>query len=113
MKLKTKLFGDVYQFDSVKEVLGKANEEKSGDQLAGVGAETVTERVAAKTVLANMTLADLRNNPVVPYDEDEVTRVIQDDLNEKIYGEIKNWTVSELREWILDCLLYTSPSPRD
>jgi ethanolamine ammonia-lyase large subunit len=102
MKLKTKLFGDVYQFDSVKEVLGKANEEKSGDQLAGVGAETVTERVAAKTVLANMTLADLRNNPVVPYDEDEVTRVIQDDLNERIYGEIKNWTVSDLREWILD-----------
>lgn len=102
MKLKCKLFGDVYQFESVKEVLGKANEEKSGDQLAGVGAESVTERIAAKTVLAEMTLADLRNNPVVPYEEDEVTRVIQDDLNERIYGEIKNWTVSELREWILD-----------
>ncbi|MFW5961373.1 MAG: ethanolamine ammonia-lyase subunit EutB [bacterium] len=102
MKLKTRLFGDVYQFESVKEVLGKANEEKSGDQLAGVAAETVTERIAAKTVLAEMTLADLRNNPVVPYEEDEVTRVIQDDLNERIYGEIKNWTVSELREWILD-----------
>lgn len=102
MKLKTRLFGNVYQFESVKEVLGKANEEKSGDQLAGVGAESVKERVAAKTVLAEMTLAELRNNPVVPYEEDEVTRVIQDDLNEKIYDEIKNWTVSKLREWILD-----------
>ncbi|ADQ15499.1 ethanolamine ammonia-lyase subunit EutB [Halanaerobium hydrogeniformans] len=101
MKLKTKLFGEVFQFESVKEVLAKANEEKSGDQLAGVAAESVTERIAAKTVLSNLTLADLRNNPVVPYDEDEVTRVIQDDLNERIYGEIKNWTVSELREWIL------------
>ncbi len=102
MRLKTRLFGDVYQFKSVKEVLGKANEEKSGDQLAGVGAESVTERVAAKIVLADMTLAELRNNPVVPYEDDEVTRVIQDDLNERIYNEIKNWTVSELREWILD-----------
>lgn len=102
MKLKCKLFGDVYQFENVKEVLGKANEEKSGDQLAGVGAESVTERIAAKTVLAEMTLGDLRNNPVVPYEKDEVTRVIQDDLNERIYGEIKNWTVSELREWILN-----------
>jgi len=101
MKLKCKLFGDVYQFDSVKEVLGKANEIKSGDQLAGVAAESVTERIAAKTVLANLSLADLRNNPVVPYEEDEVTRIIQDDVNERIYGEIKNWTVSELREWIL------------
>jgi ethanolamine ammonia-lyase large subunit len=101
MKLKTKLFGDVYQFDSVKEVLGKANEEKSGDELLKIAAENAKERAAAKVVLSKLTLADLRNNPVVPYDEDEVTRVIQDDLNEKIYGEIKNWTVSELREYIL------------
>ena len=38
----------------------------------------------------------------VPYEEDEVTRIIQDDVNEKIYGEIKGWTVAELREWLLD-----------
>ncbi|WP_026894197.1 ethanolamine ammonia-lyase subunit EutB [Clostridiisalibacter paucivorans] len=102
MRLKTKLFGEVYQFSSVKEVLAKANEEKSGDRLAGVAAESVTEMVAAKEVLSNLTLKDLRNNPVVPYEEDEVTRVIQDAVNEKIYGEIQNWTVGELREWILD-----------
>lgn len=101
MKLKTKLYGEVYQFDSVKDVLAKANEEKSGDKLAGIGASSVAERIAAKVVLSEMTLEDLRNNPVVPYEEDEVTRIIQDDVNEKIYGSIKNWTVSELREWIL------------
>lgn len=101
MKLKTKLFGHVYQFNSVKEVLAKANEERSGDKLAGVCAESVTERIAAKEVLSNLTLADLRNNPVVPYEIDEVTRIIQDAVNERIYNEIKNWTVSELREWIL------------
>jgi len=102
MKLKTRLFGEVYKFNSVKEVLAKANEEKSGDQLAGVAAESVTERIAAKTVLSNLSLADLRNNPVVPYEEDEVTRVIQDSINEKIYSEIKNWTAAEFREWILN-----------
>ena len=101
MILKTKLFGKVYQFKSVKEVLAKANEEKSGDKLAGIAASTVSERIAAKAVLSHLTLADLRNNPVVDYDKDEVTRIIQDSVNEKIYNEIKNWTVSELREWIL------------
>lgn len=57
--------------------------------------------MAAKAVLAELKLSDLRNNPVVGYEEDEVTRIIQDDVNEKIYNEIKNWSVSELREWIL------------
>lgn len=102
MRLKTKLFGHVYEFKSVKEVLAKANEEKTGDRLAGIIALSMEERIAAKEVLSNLTLSDLRNNPVVPYEEDEVTRIIQDAVNESIYNEIKNWTVSELREWILD-----------
>lgn len=101
MRLKTTLFGSVYEFKDLYDVMAKANEEKSGDRLAGVAAETVTEMVAAKEVLSNITLADIRNNPAVPYEEDEVTRIIQDDINEKIYGSIKNWTVAELREWIL------------
>ncbi len=101
MILKTKLLGHTYGFSSVKEVLAKANEEKSGDQLAGVAAETAEERVAAKIVLAQLTLGDLRENPVVPYEQDEVTRIIQDDLNERIYREIRSWTVSDLREWLL------------
>lgn len=101
MILKTKLFGKSYQFCSIKEVLGKANEERSGDKLVGICAETVAERVAAKQVLSHLTIADLRNNPVVPYEEDEVTRVIQDGVNETIYSEIKNKTIGELREWIL------------
>ena len=82
--------------------MAKANEEKSGDRLAGLAAESSEERVAAKVVLSNITLEDLRNNPAVPYEIDEVTRIIQDDVNEKIYSEIKHWTVSEFREWILD-----------
>jgi len=100
--LKTRLFNKSYQFKDVKDVLAKANEEKSGDRLAGIAAENAQERVAAKVVLSHLTVSDLRNNPVVPYETDEVTRIIQDQVNEKIYEEIKNWTISELREWILD-----------
>ena len=95
------LFGKVYGFSSVKEVLAKANEEKSGDQLAGIAAADAQERVAAKIVLAGLTLKDLRENPAVPYEDDEVTRIIQDDLNESIYRTIQGWTVSDLREWLL------------
>ena len=75
MKLKTTLFGNVYQFKDVKEVLAKANELRSGDVLAGVAAESSQQRVAAKQVLSDMTVADIRNNPVIPYEEDCVTRL--------------------------------------
>ena len=102
MKLKTTLLGKTYIFRDLKQVLAKANEEKTGDKLAGLAAESAQERVAAKVVLAGVTLQELRENPVVPYETDEVTRIIQDDLNEPVYQEIKGWTVSELREWLLD-----------
>ena len=101
MKLKTTLLGKTYQFSSVKEVLAQANEDKSGDKLAGLAAETAQERIAAKVVLSALTLKDLRENPAVPYEEDEVTRIIQDDVNETVYRSVQNWTVAELREYIL------------
>ena len=65
MILKTKLFGTVYAFASVKEVMAKANEEKSGDHLAEIAAADARERVAAKVVLANLTLHDLRENQAI------------------------------------------------
>ena len=101
MILSTKLFGHHYQFHTLMEVMAKANEEKSGDHLAGIAAENAEERVAAKVVLANITLRELREHPAVDYEKDEVTRIIQDDLNEIIYKNIQDWTVGELREWLL------------
>ena len=101
-RLKTKMWGQVYEFQDVREVLAKASEKKSGDVLAGVGAETALERVAAKEVLSQLTVADLRENPVVPYEQDEVTRIIQEDLNEDVYQNIRGKTLQEMREWILD-----------
>jgi len=102
MKLKTTLLGKTYTFRDIKQVLAKANEEKTGDQLAGLAAETAQERVAAKVVLSALTLSDLREHPAVPYESDEVTRIIQDDVNETVYARIRGWTVADLREWILD-----------
>ena len=101
MLLRTKLYGATYEFGSIKEVLAKANEEKSGDRGAGIAAESVAERVAARLVLAEVTLETLRANPAVPYDEDEVTRVIDDAVNESVFAEIKHWTVGGFREWLL------------
>jgi ethanolamine ammonia-lyase large subunit len=102
MILKTKLLGQVYQFPDLRAVMAMANEEKSGDALAGIAAQSAAQRVAAKVVLSQLTLADLREHPAVPYEEDEVTRIIQDGVNETIYASIRNWTVAELREWLLD-----------
>lgn len=102
MEYRTKLSGQVFTFHTIKEILAKANEEKSGDILAGVAAASAIERIAAKEALSNLLLSDLRENPVVPYEEDEVTRLNQDGINEKIYQGIRNWSVAELREWILD-----------
>lgn len=101
MLLRTKLHGKTYEFPDIRLVMGKANEEKSGDQLAGLAADSTAERIAARLVLAGIPLWVLLENPAVPYDKDEVTRVIQDGLDRAAYEEIKNWTVGELREWLL------------
>jgi len=101
MKLSTVLAGKHFEFRSVKEVLAKANEEKSGDLLAGIAAGSDLERVAAKVVLSHLLVSDLRENPVVPYEEDEVTRINQDSIDPAVYNRIRSWTMAELREYIL------------
>ena len=102
MKLSAKLFGRNYTFKSIRDVLGRANEARSGDELAGVAARSERERVAAKMVLADLTIRDLRENPVVAYEHDEVTRVIDDALDLAAYEKIANLSAGEFREWLLD-----------
>ena len=101
MNLTTSLAGSSFSFHSVHEVLAKANEEKSGDILAGIAAGSGLERIAAKEVLSRLLVSDLRENPVVPYEADEVTRIIQDAVDPTVYNRIRNWSISELREYIL------------
>ena len=100
MKLSTVLAGKHFSFSSVKEVLAKANELKSGDVLAGIAASSDLERIAAKEVLSHLLVRDLRENPVAPYEDDEVTRLNQDSLDEAVYNRIANWSMAELREWL-------------
>ncbi|MCA9674338.1 MAG: ethanolamine ammonia-lyase subunit EutB [Kofleriaceae bacterium] len=102
MELSATIRGVAYRFDSVKDVLARANPPKSGDDLAGVSARDAVERVAARAVLADLTLAELREHPVVPYEADELTRVVEDELDAAAFKAVAHLTVGQFREWLLD-----------
>lgn len=101
MRLASTIRGTSYQFASITEVLAKANAPKSGDDLAGISARDAVERVAARSVLADLTLRDLRENPVVPYEKDALTRLVEDDLDEEAFRAVGHLTVGQFREWLL------------
>ncbi len=90
-----------FQFGSLRELLAKANEEKSGDQLAGIAAASEQERVAAKRALADITLQHIAENPVVDPEEDDVSRLILETHGQAAFAEIRSMTVGEFREFIL------------
>jgi ethanolamine ammonia-lyase large subunit len=102
VELSAAIRGVRYRFDSVKQVLARANPKKSGDDLAGVSARDAIERVAARAVLADLTLADLRANPVVPYEQDELTRTVEDELDAQAYRAVAHLSVGQFREWLLE-----------
>jgi len=102
LRLTATIRGKTYGFSSVKEVLAKANAPKSGDDLAGVSARDAVERVAARAVLSELTLAELRANPVVAYEQDELTRMVEDTLDDLAYRAVKDLTVGQFREWLLE-----------
>ena len=101
MRLSATIRSSTWSFGSVKEVLAKANPPKSGDDLAGVSATEPVERGAARAVLSELTLEELRNHPVVPYEDDEITRLVEDDLDETAFRSIRSLTVGQFREWLL------------
>ena len=80
MKLSTRLFGASYRFRSIKELLARANETRSGDELAGIAARSEKERIAAKNVLADLTLNDLRENP------ERLKAAVASAVNEYLYA---------------------------
>ena len=96
------VFGRVFQFDSIKEVLNKANDLRSGDVQAGLSAQSERERVAAKRVLSELTLDDLYEAPSVAYESDELTRLFQDTCEHGARRRLKNKSLAQVREWILD-----------
>src|SRR3979411_9315 len=91
-----------FSFSDLREVFCKANEEKSGDQLAGIAARSERERVAAKRKLADLTLAEIVRRPLIDPDEDDVSRLILDTFDREAFRPISSMTVGEFREFLLD-----------
>jgi ethanolamine ammonia-lyase large subunit len=91
-----------FHFAELTELFAKANEVKSGDQLAGIAAVSERERVAAKMQLADLPLTDILNRPLVDPDMDEVSRLILDSHDDQAFQPIRSMTVGEFREFILD-----------
>ena len=90
-----------YSFESLKVLLAKASPARSGDALAGVAAEDDEERVAAQFVLADVPLARLVDEPLIPYDDDEVTRLIVDSHDQAAFAPVSDMTVGQFRDWLL------------
>ena len=96
------LMSEQFVFSDLRELFAKANEEKSGDQLAGIAAGSERERVAAKRQLADLSLDEIIQQPLIDPDKDEVSRLILDTFDRDAFQPIKSMTVGEFRERILD-----------
>ncbi len=90
-----------FVFDDLKTLLARASPERSGDQLAGLAARTREERVAAQMALADLPLTVFLDEAVVPYEDDEVTRLIFDRHDKAAFARVASQTVGEFRDWLL------------
>jgi ethanolamine ammonia-lyase large subunit len=100
--LAASAMGERFHFPDLHELLAKANEEKSGDQLAGIGACSERERVAAKCALADLPLIDLLNRPLISPESDEVSRLIFETHDSTAFAPIRSMAVGSFREFLLD-----------
>jgi ethanolamine ammonia-lyase large subunit len=91
----------IYRFNGLKELLAKATPKRSGDQLAGVAAQSEEERVAAQFCLAEIPLNEFYNKPLIPYDEDNVTKLIYDLCDQAALAKFSSMTIGEFREYLL------------
>ncbi len=101
MSYQTTIGGKVCRFDDLKTLLAKASPFRTGDALAGLCAESYEERVAAQIALADVSLKVFLTELVIPYESDEVTRLIVDNHNVAAFSLISHLTVGELRDWLL------------
>ena len=95
------LRGKSYSFADLRDVMAKASPLRSGDVLAGVAAGNARERAAAQVVLADVPLERFRQEPLIAYESDEVTRLILDDIDADAFSPVRDLTVGQFREWLL------------
>lgn len=91
-----------YSFDSLRDVMAKASPARSGDDLAGVSARSMEERIAAKMCLADVPLKRFLEEQLIPYEDDEVTRLIVDTHDKEAFSRISSLTVGDFRNWLLN-----------
>ncbi len=101
MLLRHSIDGVTYRFESLKDLIAKATPPRSGDELAGIAARTAVERVAAQMTLADLPLAAFLEEPVIPYEIDEVTRLIFDSHDMSSFSSVASLTVGEFRNVLL------------
>src|SRR5258708_9735060 len=90
-----------YSFENLRELLAKASPLRSGAVLAGVAAKTAGERLAAQFALADLPLVHFLAEAMIPYEDDEVTRLIVDTHDADAFAPVQSFTVGELRDWLL------------
>ncbi len=95
------LGGETYRFDSLKQLLAQASPLRSGDQLAGLAAGSARARVAARMALADLPLRHVLDHPLIPYETDEVTRLIFDSHDAIAFAPVASMTVGQFRDWLL------------
>lgn len=98
---RTSIGQRTYQFPDLKSLMAKASPARSGDYLAGVAAATAEERMAAKICLADLPLKAFLENALIPYEEDEITRLIMDEHDLQAFSLISHLTVGDFRDWLL------------
>ncbi len=99
--LRLRNMSERFAFRDLRELFAKANEEKSGDQLAGLAARSERERVAAKCRLADLSLAEIVQQPLIDPSADDVSRLILQTFDEEAFQPVRSMTVGEFREYIL------------
>src|SRR6478736_2413493 len=90
-----------YVFDDLRDLLARATPPRSGDRLAGIAANSAEEMVAARIALADVPLKQFLQETVVPYEDDEVTRLIVDTHDRSAFAAISSLTVGSFRDWLL------------
>ena len=101
MPYSSTLRGERFVFPDLRDLFAKANEEKSGDQLAGIAAESERQRVAAKMALAEVTLREIVEQPLIDPAEDDVSRLILEQLDQEAFAELSSLTLGEFRDRLL------------
>src|SRR5580698_10488515 len=101
MRLRRKIREVTYEFADLRDLLAKASPYRSGDALAGIAARTSVERVAAQMTLADLPLTAFLDEALIPYESDEVTRLIIDSHDPVAFGPVASLTVGDFRDWLL------------